>query len=75
MAEGGAGERLRDGVGIGDEGKEDKGEDKGEAMSSSEIGGSSESASAATATSMSTLKSKAGLAGVVQEEKATPEHI
>jgi hypothetical protein len=73
MAEGGAGERLRDGVGIGDEGKEDNGEDKGEAMSSSEIGGSS--ASAPTATSMSTLKSKAGLAGVVQEENATPEHI
>lgn len=73
MAEGGAGERLRDGVGIGDEGKEDKGEDKGEAMSSSGIGGSS--ASAATATSMSTLKSKAGLAGVVQEENATPERI
>jgi hypothetical protein len=73
MAEGGAGERLHDGVGIGDEGKEDKGEDKGEAMSSSEIGGPS--ASAAMGTSMSTLKSKAGLAGVVQEENATPEHI
>jgi hypothetical protein len=73
MAEGGAGERLCDGVGIGDEGKEDKGEDKGEAMLSSEIGSSS--ASAAMATSMSTLKSKAGLAGVIQEENVTPEHI
>jgi hypothetical protein len=73
MAEGRAGERLCDGVRIGDKGKEDKGEDKGEAMLSSEIGSSS--ASAATATSMSTLKSKAGLAGVVQEENTTPEHI
>jgi hypothetical protein len=71
VAEGGAGERLCDGVGIGDEGKEDKGEVEGEAMSSSGIGGSS--ASAATAASMSTLKSKAGLAGVVQEENTTPE--
>ena len=85
MTEGGAGERLCGGAGIGDEGKEDKGEDKGEdggedkgeekgeAMSSSGMGSSS--ASEATAASMSTLKSKAGLAGVVQEEKVTPERV
>jgi hypothetical protein len=65
-----AAQPQHDGVGIGDE---DKGKNEGEAMLSSEIGGLS--ASAVTAASMSTLKSKAGLAGVVQEENATPEHV
>ena len=85
MAEGGAGERLRGGAGIGDEGNEDggedkgedggedKGEEKGEAMSSSGMGGSS--ASEAMVASMSTLKSNAGLAGVVQQENVTPECV
>ena len=85
MAGGRAGERLCGGAGIGDEGNEDKGEDnredggedkgedKEEDMSSSDMGGSS--ASEATAASMSTLKSNAGLAGVVQEENVTPERV
>jgi hypothetical protein len=78
--EGGGGEggygRVRVG-GKGENGGEDKGEDrgeeKGEAVSPSRMDGSS--ASAATAASMSILKSKVELAGVVQEENTTPEHI
>ena len=81
MAGGRAGERLRGGAGIGDEGNEDKGEDNGEDggedkeedMLSSDMGGSS--ASEAMAASMSTLKSNAGLVGVVQEENVTPERV
>jgi hypothetical protein len=52
---------------------EDGGEDGGESMPSSTMGGSS--ASAMMAVSMSPLKSKVGLAGVTQEENATPERV